>query len=507
MEKCVNVVLRILLIAACIVAMIAGVYLFCVKTVNDYYAPADDDIFFSSMTVKDIFPMNDGRIVVCGTYLPGDSVYERPSVFFKSYDNNGDVDRIAGVTIDQGYAYSGVFCDGEILLLVANNTEGDVKTYGISPDFEVTQNETAEVDGTDMTGIVAGLAHSDVFIAKVRNGHNVQIKSHGRTLLETEFTEDVFIDNVYFAGNTFYLTGKVTVGENDFPYISGFSLSNVKKFETTVSEKFSDFYMDGFVFLADGKTYITGKMFNRQAFAELFEGQEISAEDLDAQGDRTVISERDYGAVLIANSYANDPWCTRFICPIDADNGKLGEVEKLLYDGPELGITEIFYSDAYKLETGRSKDNPDNKPVIASLVVKTAPTQTSESYLVNVYLLFSDMTTSSSANIIVPSDHYFYPGTASDGSLFCYTGIAGESGNVIMSMKRYSGTEAAAEMQRTLPVYKTVAGYINEKASPEIIAYAFVFLVLYTTARYRGTDNGARARETAGFKKMTILGK
>lgn len=492
-------VLRILVIAACIVIAVSGVYLYCLEGVKSYYDPAEGDLFNSSMELKNIFPMNDGRIVVVGTFLPGDDVYGAPSVFLKSYDEKGNVADISSVTLDDDYSFSSAVSDGELVLIIANNSVGDIKTYGMTSDFRLTSMDSRTASSEDKLTLRAGIIHSKPFIAVIENGYDVLIKSGTRTLLDAELSEDVNIDSVYFSGNTFYLTGKVKVAEDTFPYICGFAMSGYKKFEITVSEKFRDFKIDGMVFLADGKTYVTGRQFNATAYSVAAGNAGMSDSDIAASsgtvGDRAVISERSYGPVFITNDYISDPWCTRFICPIDADTGELGKMEKLLDDGPDLGVTDIFYSDAMTLKEGATADNPENKTVIATLVSKHANTSSDASYVVNVYLLFSDMTTSLSADIVVPSDHYYYPGTASDGSLFVYTGISDEGNRVIFSMKHYAGTAEAAREQTSLPVLKEAASFIASKIDAEFIVFCAVYLILYTTARYRGTDNAKTLRE------------
>ena len=500
MGKAANVVLRILVIVSCVVLLIAGLYLFCVESINSYYAPADGDVFYSSMSIKNIFPMNDGRIVVCGTFLTGDNVYGNRGVFFKAYDKNGRVSDITSLTLDESYSYSDTVSDGEVILLVSKNARGDIKTYDISYDFDIVSVEEAGFETTDVTGVFAGLVYSDSYVAEVRNGCSVKISSRGKTVIDTEFTEDVFIDNISFAGNTFFLTGYVRVGTDRFPYISGFSINSVKKFETTVSERFRDFTIDGFEFLANGRTYVTGRQFNEDAYVSLMNtkySEESMASVLETVGNRAVISEREYGSVLIGGlSYEQDPWCSRFICPIDADSGELGDVVKLLNDGPDLGITDIFYHDAYNLKTNATTDNPSGKPVIATLVTKNAESTLSENYLVNVYLLYGDMTTSKSANITVPSDTYYYPGTAPDGSLFVYSGMTGKGDGIVFSMKNYRGTAAAAEEQRRLPAYKQITSYVTSKITPRAVMYICIFLLLYITARFRGTSDAAKVKES-----------
>ncbi len=505
MDKAANVVLRILITVSCVLLLISGLYLFCVKSVNSYYEPADGDVFYSSMSVKNIFPMNDGRVVVCGTFLVGDNVYGSRSVFFKAYDKKGKVSEITSLNLDSGYSYADTLSDGDVILLVAKNSRGDIKTYGITYDFDIVSLEEAGYDSTDVTGVFAGLVHSEAFVAVVRNGYSVKITGGGKVLLETEFTEDVFIDNVFFCGNTYFLTGHVKVGTDRFPYISGFSINKVKKFETTVSEKFRDFTIDGFEFLADGRTYVTGRKFNAEAYADCLDtihNEESLNQILDTVGNRAVIAKRDYGSVLIGGlSYESDPWCSRFICPIDADSGELGDVVKLLNDGKNLGITEIIYHDAYNLKVNATTDNPEGKPVIATLVTKNAESSLADDYLANVYLLYSDMTTSRSANITVPSDTYYYPGTAPDGSLFVYSGIAGEGDKTVYSMNRYTGTAAAAAEQKKLHAYKQTAAYITSKITPRVILYTCIFMLLYITARFRGTSDLIRAKESSAILK------
>lgn len=506
MEKCANVVIRILVAAVCIVLAVAGLYLYLLNTVNAYYTPAEGDLFFSSMAIKKIFPMNDGRVIVCGTYLTGDSVYGSPSVFFKSYDANGSLAKSASLTLDEGYDYSDAYSDGEIILLVAKGSSGSVKTYGITYGFDTVSIDDVPVSSAEITGIYAGLAHSESYVAEVRNGRFVKITTGNEVLLDTEITDDVFIDNVYFAGNTFFLTGTVTVGSDTFPYISGFSLSKVRKFATTVQEDLVDFTIDGVVFLSDGKTYITGKRFNSEAYMAALnnggtDGDSAEIALMRNVAERAVVSKRDFGAVLVGGSaYREDPWCTRFICPIDADTGSVGNIQELLDDGPDFGITEIYYQDAYNLKKNASTDNPGGKPVIATLITKNAVSSSAENYTVNVYLLFGDMTTSKSANIIVPSDTYYYPGTAPDGSLFCYVGMTGKRDNVIYTMKKYSGTVSAAEAQQKLPKYKQAANYITTALTPRIIGYIGIFFLLYITARYRGTANALLEKETSRYR-------
>ncbi|MCR5694281.1 MAG: hypothetical protein K6G89_04840 [Clostridia bacterium] len=501
MEKCVNAVLRILLIVSCIVLAVTGTYLFCAETVNAYYRSAKGDTFTSSMSLNGIFPMNNGSIIVCGSYLPGDSVYLEQSLFFKSYDAKGAVEEVSGLSFDDGYSLSDVRSDGNVLLVTSRNSRGDVKLYSLSPDLSVTSSASATFDSEEVTGIYTGLVHSEPFIAKVRSGNIVTVKSLGEVILSHEFSEDLYIDGVYFAGNTFYLKGKIPVGEKKYPFISGFSMTQVEKFEISVSLDFSEFTVDDIRFLADGKTYIIGKQFNREAYASVAgsSGQEPEEDDplINSIANRAVTAKREFGSVLISSDYEADPWCSRFLCSIDPVTGELGTVQDPVDDGPAKGITEIYFSDAYILKKDSSTDNPESKPVIATMVTKNASAYDSENYLVNVYLLFDDMSLSKSADIYVPSDHLFYPGSAPDGSLFCYTGITAENGSDVYSMKRYSGTEEAARVQRMLPVLKQIPAVISSKISARIIFYAVIFLILYATARYRGTENIIRARKTA----------
>ena len=496
MERGVNVVLRILIIVLCFVLAVSAVYLFSVRYVNSFYKADANDMFMSSMTVDAIYPMNDGRLNVVGTFLQGDDILSNPSVYVKMYGEDGRFIDVAGLSMERDFRLASSCSDGRVTVLLLVNNEDRAEIYSVSQEGKIDGSLSLSMaeDETGSVSYFAGTYGGGVFAATVAGGNRVTVKDiGGKTLFEKVLSEDVSVRGVSAAGGVFFMNGTLTGGDGKLPCVFAFDAEGKERFNITVSEDLSSFRIDGFTKARDGKTYMYGRRFNRQAYAEMFfpdATDEDRAVKFTSVSEKAISTEREFGAVLLSSDYYSDPWCTFFLCEISPDTGSLGLINTPLSDDSSFGISDVTF-----LPEGIALEEENGKTAVATMVSKVAASSSSDKYCVSCYRLYHDMSASGSAKIYMPSDFYCYPGTAADGRYFCYDGISDTSGTVRYSLKYYDGTESIAREQNLLSVMKYAVNLILGIVDRRLIAYMVIFLILYITARYHGAE---AVRKAAG---------
>ncbi len=495
LERGINVVLRILIIVLVFVLAVSAVYLFSVRYVNSFYKADPNDMFMSSMTVDAIYPMNDGKLNVVGTFLQGDDILSNPSVYVKMYDEEGKFIDAAGLSMERDFRLAKSCSDGRITVLLLVNNESRAEVYAVNEGkLDGSISLSPAEDETESVSYFAGIYSSGVFAASVAGGNRVSVRDiDGSLLFEKALSEDVSVKGVSSAGGVFFMNGTISGGDGKLPVVIAFTEDGRQLFNITVSEDLSGFRIDGFAKARDGKTYMYGRRFNSQAYAEMFfpdTTDEDQAVKFTAVSEKAISTEREFGAVLLSSDYYSDPWCTFFLCEINPANGSLGLINTPLSDDSSFGISDVTF-----LPEGIALEEEDGKNAIATMVSKVAASASSDKYCVSCYRLYHDMSASGSAKIYMPSDFYCYPGTASDGRYFCYDGISDTSGTVKYSLKYYDGTENIAREQNLLSVMKYAVNLILGIVDRRLIAYMIIFLILYVTARYHGAE---AVRKSAG---------
>ena len=490
MKNGINTVLRIFIIIFCVILSVSLFYIFAVKYLERYYEPAADDAFMSSMEIRGVFPMEDGSVSVAGTYLEDDDILGNSSVFIKNYDGSGKLVNAGGFSCPYGFEFRKASSDGKRVLIELADKNGGAAVYDITRDCRMAGSGV--FSGSDSSGGVKAfscISADGIRVLTVTGGSSLSLKTlSGAELFRSSVSDDIETDGLFYADGRFYFTGTSYDGSARYPHISAFDGSGRECFSVSVLQKEYEFKIDNVFAGADGKTYVTGRRFDGEAFRQAVSsaGAEFTDSELAETAMKAVSRSEAYGGILLASDFIKDPWCSFFISEIDPVSGTVGLINDPMEYSPSKGISNCQTLNESVPAAGEA--DKGGREVLALLVSKTAPSASSESYAVACHYLYSDLTLSDSAVVHVPSNYHFHPGLLPDGRIFVYLGACGSRGIFTYNFKYYRSTSEMATARNFLSILKSSAAAVKNTVSARFLFYVSLFLLLYVTARYTGAE-------------------
>lgn len=473
-------IIIILLLACCV---ICGTYVYAVTQVNSYYEPAENDIFASSMDVKNIISTDDGNLLVTGRFLQGDDVMNDTSIFVKSYKEDGSLNKISSIELPEGYSVKNEIChNGKLLMLIEDdNKKSDVAyLYVISSNgsLELKKDIKVALNANDSAGFFAFWQEDAPMYALLKNGVNfIAFDENGNEIFTYELSLDFELSGISYAAGNYYLCGALSEDLASYAIIDVVDKDGKSLYKITAME--NEISTGTLAFEKNGAVYVLGKYFDSKAYTAV-KYPRIDYED--AKGMVSGIAKNSlvsqdyiYGEVLLSSGFLNSPWSNYFILKIDSEG-------KIISTVAPFSVSEDFGISQLTLIENVGNNN------IAFGVSKMAPTIFSENYSAQVYFIDEEISTGKSADISIPKNVAVYFASGSDGSLICYTGLTRDEGIKVLSVRTFENTNEFAKQQKKLVICEKTINYIRRIYDADLLFGIAVFMILYITARMSGKN-------------------
>jgi len=439
------------------------------------------------MKIVKIFSLDNGKTMVFGTFLQGDNVLNENSIFIKSYASNGQYLESSCLDIPSGYEISKIDSNGESVIIKLSETKNGIEHASIIQiDDSCNIVDNINIHNDLYSSIFVGYVNSEVFIGTVSDGFKVVVKDfNDKYITGYEFTEDVSITNGFYAENNFYLVGETGTSDSKKDYIVKLGM-NSNIVNSWVMDDNLFFSVENVMSTIEGKVYLVGSYFNTEVYKSFVEEKnktQLSENAIKPIATQAISTVRSYFPFLFTGDYEENPWCSVFMCEIGED-GTLSSFVSPIADESTFGISEINFID----KAQQQSTTYNGRFCIGSISSKIAESKKDEDYTIYCYKFFNDFTTSSSVEATVESSTDCYFGYDAFGRFYVYIGKVDNAGKTNYNLKFFDSFEDFQTEQNKLNVYVSVCKKYKKYINYSTVAYVFIFLLLYITARFYGAE-------------------
>lgn len=488
MSKKISFILRSLLFILIITAVCACVYSYALHYLIDYYSPARGDLFSNSMNISKLLPFPNGNTVVLGNFLQGDNILSQNELFIKAYDRGGRLIDMGSLETPKEYTCLSTVLDSDrFFLLYAPATEStsDAFLYEITSDARIVSVQT--VRHPDESYASVGKRY---FIANSEKGlyYAVLIDStlfffgpDHALCCTADLLPDVTVKQIGIAGDRFIVLGSIKEADTYNAFYCAYEADGTLVYPTRTMTDYTSVCTDFLRIPGDPEDayYLAGYFFDSQSYMKSFgENAILSPENLAEIANESIERSVSGRAVHLASDYMLSPWCANFILKIGRD----GEIEA--HRSPMEATATSGASAVSILNTAGQPDSESRATLpILTYICSIAASEADESYRTEIYNVDSELSPSTSAQIILSSDISAYFTTMQDGSLVVYTAINGVNQ---YALHLYKDTTEYASEQNKLELCRTVTSGIE--SSVRYLPFLLIFILLAVTSRYSYID-------------------